>query len=185
MKFVLGKRSLSRLQGVDEDIVRVIKRAIELTPIDFTVLEGLRTKSRQAQLLKRGATRTMNSRHITGHAVDIAPLVGGKIPWNDWDKFATVANSVFEAADELGVLIQWGGDWDGDGDSKDETFLDGPHYQVPWPYRIEACEKAQKRRVTARNSSEPPAPAKKKTAKKKAKKKLAEVEKVEDEDGRS
>ena len=180
MTYILGSRSLSRLAGVDAGIVSVIKRAIQLTPIDFTVLEGLRSKSRQAQLLKRGATRTMNSRHITGHAVDLAPIVDGKIPWNDWDKFALVSDAMFRAADELGVLIQWGGDWDSDPETR-ETFLDGPHYQVPWPYRIASCEAAQKRRAMARE----PIPIVKKATKKKAKKLTPSIFGEESDDGRS
>jgi peptidoglycan L-alanyl-D-glutamate endopeptidase CwlK len=79
MTFKLGPTSLLRLQGIHPDLVKVVARAIQLTEIDFTVLEGLRNKERQAELLKAGATTTMNSRHLTGHAVDLGALVGGQI----------------------------------------------------------------------------------------------------------
>ena len=89
MSFKLGKRSLSNLEGVHPDLVKVVNRAIELTQVDFTVIEGLRTKERQAQLLKEKKTTTKNSRHLTGHAVDLAAWVipegsdKGTVSW-DW-----------------------------------------------------------------------------------------------------
>ena len=71
MSYALGERSRQRLACVHPDLVKVVERAIQITPVDFTVLEGRRTKERQAELLKAGATTTMNSRHLTGHAVDL------------------------------------------------------------------------------------------------------------------
>ena len=121
-KFKLGATSLARLKGVHPDLVKVVKRAIELTPIDFTVLEGLRTKERQQQLVAKGASKTMNSYHLTGHAVDIAPLVDGKVTW-DWKYYNQLAPVIKQAAKELGVNITWGGDW--------TSFKDGPHWQIP------------------------------------------------------
>lgn len=121
-KFQLGATSLARLKGVHPDLVKVVKRAIEITPIDFTVLEGLRTKERQQQLVAKGASKTMNSYHLTGHAVDIAPLVDGKVTW-DWKYYNQLAPVIKQAAKELGVNITWGGDW--------KTFKDGPHWQIP------------------------------------------------------
>lgn len=121
--FVLGSRSRKNLEGVHPDLVRVVERAIQLTKQDFTVIEGLRTKERQAQLLKQGATRTMNSRHLTGHAVDIVPWVNGTVSW-DWKFYSEIREAMFQAAGELGVEIEWGGNW--------ERFKDGPHWQLPW-----------------------------------------------------
>ena len=121
-RFKLGATSLSRLKGVHPDLAKVVKRAIELTPIDFTVLEGLRTKERQAALVAKGASKTMNSYHITGHAIDIAPLVDGKVTW-DWKYYRQLAPAVKQAAKELGVTVEWGGDW--------KSFPDGPHWQIP------------------------------------------------------
>lgn len=119
--FALGARSRARLQGVHPDLVRVVERAIQLTPVDFTVTEGLRDAKRQAQLVAAGASRTMNSRHLTGHAVDVAALVGGKVSW-DWPLYGRIAAAFKAAAAELGVPIVWGGDW--------PRFRDGPHFEL-------------------------------------------------------
>ncbi len=123
MSIVLGQRSLSRLEGVHPDLVRVVKKAAAMSPLDFTVLEGLRTLDRQRQLMASGATRTMNSRHLTGHAVDIAPMIGGTVRW-DWPLYHQLAAIVKDAAKAENVPIQWGGDW--------RTFKDGPHWELPW-----------------------------------------------------
>ena len=123
MSITLGSRSLMRLEGVHPDLVRVVKKAAALSDLDFTVLEGLRTVERQTQLVKQGASKTMNSRHITGHAVDIAPMIGGKISW-DWPLYHRLAKVVKAAAADENVSITWGGDW--------RTFKDGPHWELPW-----------------------------------------------------
>ena len=123
MSFRLSKRSLSRLEGVHPDLVKVVKRAIEITEQDFTVLEGLRSKERQRELVKKGASKTMNSRHLTGHAVDIAPWVNGGVSW-DWEYYYDMADAMKEAARELNVDLEWGGDW--------KSFKDGPHFQLSW-----------------------------------------------------
>ena len=81
MQYSLGERSRQRLEGVHHDLVRVVERAIQITPVDFTVLEGLRTIQRQQQLLAAGATTTLKSRHLTGHAVDLGAFVGGEVRW--------------------------------------------------------------------------------------------------------
>jgi peptidoglycan L-alanyl-D-glutamate endopeptidase CwlK len=119
--FSFSHRSERNLRGVHPDLVRVVRRALQLSPVDFTVVEGLRTKKRQAELLKAGASRTMNSRHLTGHAVDLAPFIGGRIRW-DWPPFHLLAKAMKTAAAELGVAIVWGGDW--------RTFKDGPHFEL-------------------------------------------------------
>ena len=80
MSFYLGKHSLENLRGVHPDLVKVVKRAIHLTKVDFKVIEGKRTEACQRQLVVNGKSQTMNSRHLTGHAVDCAPLVAGIIP---------------------------------------------------------------------------------------------------------
>jgi peptidoglycan L-alanyl-D-glutamate endopeptidase CwlK len=123
MSIVLGQRSLSRLEGVHPDLVRVVKKAAAMSSLDFTVLEGLRTLDRQRQLMSAGATKTMNSRHLTGHAVDIAPMIGGTVRW-DWPLYHQLAAIVKDAAKAENVPIQWGGDW--------RTFKDGPHWELPW-----------------------------------------------------
>ncbi|QYC52445.1 hypothetical protein [Salmonella phage SSBI34] len=130
MAFVLGKRSLERLNGVHPDLVKVVKLAITKTKFDFTVIEGVRSREKQAENVRKGVSKTMNSRHLTGHAVDIAPLIGGKIPWDDKGKFNELSETMFKCADELGVAIRWGGDWNENGEWKDERFYDGPHFEL-------------------------------------------------------
>lgn len=123
MSYAWGTRSRERMEGLHPDLVKVLDRFIQITTIDATVIEGLRTADRQAELVKAGASRTMNSRHLTGHAVDLAPWVGGTVRW-DWPLFYPISVSMFDAAEELGIPIEWGGDW--------KRFKDGPHWQLPW-----------------------------------------------------
>ena len=123
MPYSFGSRSLGRLEGIHSDLRKVMDRAIATTDIDFTVLEGMRTMSRQRKLVASGASRTLRSRHLTGHAVDIAPLVDGKVSW-DWPIYHRLAPTIKKAAQDVGVKIEWGGDW--------RSFKDGPHWQLPW-----------------------------------------------------
>ena len=127
MGYKLGTKSLSNLKGVHPDLVKVVKRAIELTECDFTITEGLRTKERQAQLLKEKKTTTSNSRHLTGHAVDLAAWVivddKGTVSW-DWKHYYIIEKAMKQAASELKIPIEWGGDW--------RTFKDAPHWQLPF-----------------------------------------------------
>lgn len=121
MSWKLSKKSEANLVGVHPDLVAVVRRALEISPVDFSVVEGVRTVSRQKQMVSSGASTTMNSRHITGHAVDLAPYVGGRMRW-DWPLFYPLADAVKAAAHELGVAIKWGGDW--------VSFKDGPHFEL-------------------------------------------------------
>ena len=121
--FKLSLRSRRNLVGVHPDLVMVVNRAITMTPVDFAVIEGVRSKKRQAQLLESGATWTMNSRHLTGHAVDLGAWVDGEIRW-DWPLYHRIADAMKRAASELSIPIEWGGDW--------ENTPDGPHFQLPW-----------------------------------------------------
>lgn len=123
MAFALGARSLKALEGVHPDLVRVVKRAIQVTDTDFTVTEGRRTLARQRELVAAGASRTMQSRHLTGHAVDLAALVAGSVRW-DWPLYGKLNLAMQRAADAEGVPVEWGGSW--------KTFRDGPHWQLPW-----------------------------------------------------
>tara|TARA_R110000822_G_scaffold213715_1_gene348905 strand:+ start:1012 stop:1335 length:324 start_codon:yes stop_codon:yes gene_type:complete len=100
-------------------MVAVVKRAIEITEQDFTVIEGIRNVNRQRALLKAGKSTTMNSRHITGHAVDMVPW---PVDWNDLKRFEVVSEAMKAAAEELEVSIVWGGDW--------KSFYDGPHFEL-------------------------------------------------------
>lgn len=122
--FNLGPRSLSKLVGVHPDLVRVVHRAISITDVDFVVTEGLRTLARQKQLVAAGASQTMKSRHLTGHAVDLAACVAGQVRW-DWPLYARLNEVMMEAARDEGVQIEWGGSWT-------KGFRDGPHFQLDW-----------------------------------------------------
>lgn len=121
MNYVIGRRSRSRMKGVHPDLVRVVERAIQITEIDFMVLEGLRTKERQRELYDSGASRTLNSRHLTGHAIDLGALFENKISWH-WPLYRKIAKAMKQAAKELGVKIVWGGDW--------KSWKDGPHFEL-------------------------------------------------------
>lgn len=123
MTFSLSTKSLGRLAGVHPRLQAVVKLAIQMTPVDFAVLEGLRTVERQRELLRAGASTTMRSRHLSGHAVDLGAIVDGQVRW-DWPLYYRIAPAVKAAALQLGVPIEWGGDW--------ESFKDGPHWQLPW-----------------------------------------------------
>ena len=120
MTYALGQRSLQNLSGVHPDLVSVVKRAIEITEQDFSVLQGLRSLEQQRINVDKGVSKTMNSRHLTGHAVDLIPY---PVSW-DWEYFYPIADAMKQAAEELGVDIEWGGDW--------KSFPDGPHFQLPW-----------------------------------------------------
>jgi peptidoglycan LD-endopeptidase CwlK len=121
MGFALGQRSRERLKGVDERLVKVVERAIELTEIDFTVLEGLRTPERQKQLVADGFSQTLKSKHLTGHAVDLGALVNGVVSW-DKQPYHKIAEAMKKSAEELKVNIRWGGDF--------KSFFDGPHFEL-------------------------------------------------------
>lgn len=119
----LGPRSLMRLQGVHPDLVEVVKLAIRLTTVDFTVLEGLRDPQRQKTLVEAGASKTLNSRHLTGHAVDLGAWVDDQVDWS-WPLYAQINAAMQEAAKQLNVPIIWGGGW--------RTFKDGAHWELSW-----------------------------------------------------
>jgi peptidoglycan L-alanyl-D-glutamate endopeptidase CwlK len=145
----ISARCELRLAGVHPDLVRVVRRAAEGGAL-FRVTEGLRTRERQAELVAKGASQTLNSRHLTGHAVDLAPLVEGDISW-DWKHFYPLADAVAAAARKEGVAMVWGGAWGRlvqdwpQGSAKQaqdayvaerraagrKPFLDGPHFELP------------------------------------------------------
>lgn len=118
-----SNRSLASLKGIHPDLRRVIDRALQSSPLDFAVIEGLRTKARQEQLVAAGASKTMNSRHLTGHAVDLLPIdptTGkGEFAWPLYDKLGPAVKA---AAKKEGVPLVWGGDW--------TSFKDGPHFEL-------------------------------------------------------
>lgn len=149
MAYKLSKRSLARLEGVDERLVRVVKRAIELTTVDFGVVQGLRTVGEQRELVAKGASQTMKSKHIDGLAVDLMAYVGGKASW-ELSLYDNIADAMKLAAMEEGVAIRWGAAWqvsdirEWDGTMQDASnayidlrrsqgkrpFIDGPHFEL-------------------------------------------------------
>ena len=121
--FALSPLSLSRMHGIHPDLDRVVKRAIQISPVDFMVVEGLRTLEKQQEYFAKAKTTTMNSRHLTGHAVDLAAYIDGKLDWNA-PAHDHVSDAMKTAASELNVDLEWGGDW--------TSFVDTPHYQLSW-----------------------------------------------------
>ena len=151
--FKFSARSLSKFAGVHPDLKAVADRAIELTVQDFGVTEGLRTAERQRLLVSQGRSQTMNSRHITGHAIDVLAYSGKQHTW-DIPAYLLIANAFVWAADEVDVAIRWGGAWhipdirvcrvkDDPGETMMElyrqtrkrqgrkTFVDAVHFEIP------------------------------------------------------
>lgn len=152
MGYVLGLTSNNRMEGLDPKLIRVVRRAIQITTQDFMVLPdgGLRTLRRQMELYAKGRTLaelravgipadilarpgeakvtwTLKSRHMNGKAVDIAPY---PIDWDDSKKFDKVADAMFSAAKELSVKLRWGADWDMDGKRRERGEADSPHFEI-------------------------------------------------------
>lgn len=135
------------LHGVDERLATVVRRAHATCPVPFCVFEGLRTQARQRQLVASGKSTTMSSRHLTGKAVDLVPLVDGQPRW-DWDLIYPIAEAMRDAARAEEASVRWGGFWGDLGSSQGTTrkivgdyvvtrkasgkvaFLDGPHYEL-------------------------------------------------------
>lgn len=116
-----SEKSNTKLEGVDERLVQVAHLALQLSPVDFGITEGVRTLERQKELVRAGASRTLKSKHLEGKAIDVVAYVGGKVAW-DWPLYEKIAKAFKQAAAELDVNIKWGGDW--------VTFKDGPHFQL-------------------------------------------------------
>lgn len=149
--FILSQSSLNTMKGVNPKLVAVVKRAIQITPIDFKVGEGLRTLERQKELLAEGKTRTLRSKHLTGKAVDLWALTNGVVDWRI-RLYYILAQTMQKSAQELSTPIIWGGIWDKpltslSGDLRAEykaykkrflakhpnrknTFFDGPHFEI-------------------------------------------------------
>jgi peptidoglycan LD-endopeptidase CwlK len=121
MSYKLSRKSLERMQGVHPDLVKVVLLAIQLTEVDFGVTEGVRTIEKQREYVAKGASKTMNSRHLTGHAVDLVAYIGSDVNWS-WPLYHKIAGAMKRAANSLNVPIIWGGDW--------KSFKDGPHFEL-------------------------------------------------------
>ena len=110
MAFKLSQRSLDRLDGVDADLIAVVKRAIELTDVDFGVTEGLRTLETQQKYVAAGKSQTLKSKHLEGKAVDLVAYVDGVVTW-ELNVYDNIADAMKQAAKELGVSLRWGAAW--------------------------------------------------------------------------
>lgn len=124
-QYKFSLRSEKNLQGVNSDLIRLVRQALMLSEIDFGITEGLRAIEKQKQLVKEGKSRTMNSRHLSGHAVDIIAYPEGEVSW-EFNDYKQIANAFKEASIQLKIPLEWGGDW--------PDFRDGPHFQLPWKY---------------------------------------------------
>jgi len=148
MTFKLSSRSLRRLEGVDTELVSVVKRAIDLTAVDFGVSEGLRTLSRQKELVEKGASQTLKSKHLEGNAVDLVAYIGPRVSW-ELKVYDDVADAMRQAAKELQVTLRWGAAWhknltDSEGSAEylmneyidlrrsqgRRPFIDAPHFEL-------------------------------------------------------
>lgn len=117
--FKWSERSLKALKGIHPDLRKVADLALELTPIDFIITEGLRTEARQRLLIKQGASKTLDSRHIQGCAIDYVDVGGSYNP----ERMLQISMAFKQAAKHLGIPINWGGDW--------KNFKDTPHIELP------------------------------------------------------
>jgi peptidoglycan L-alanyl-D-glutamate endopeptidase CwlK len=120
---ILLERSLKSLQGVHPDLLKVVNMAAKITTEDFIITEGLRSLERQKMLVAKGFSKTMKSRHLTGHAVDFAPLIDGELTWKT-PAFLPIIAVFKEASRHLSVPIESGSDW--------KSFKDYPHIQLTW-----------------------------------------------------
>ena len=120
-----GKRSKERLRGIDARLVSVLNELVKI--MDVTIIEGLRSEQRQEKLIKEGSTKTKFSKHITGKAVDLAPY---PIDWKDRDRFHYMGGMIRGIAKQLNVNVRWGGEWDSDGETKDNRFDDLVHVEI-------------------------------------------------------
>jgi len=123
--FSFSERSLRNLRDVHPDLISLAHYALTLTPVDFGITEGRRSPARQQALIKQGLSRTANSRHLTGHAIDI---IAYPTPAGSWEftYYQLIAEAFMQASGAIGIPVEWGGNW--------EKFQDGPHFQLPWEH---------------------------------------------------
>lgn len=121
MSFQFSQRSKERLKGINPDLQKVVDRALQITTVVFAITQGLRTKEQQAKFVEEGKSQTMNSRHLTGHAVDVVAYIEARISW-EWKYYEEIAKAFKQASKELNIPIVWGGDW--------KTFKDGCHFEL-------------------------------------------------------
>jgi peptidoglycan L-alanyl-D-glutamate endopeptidase CwlK len=121
--YSFSQRSETHFQGVHPDLVKVARRALELSAVDFGITEGLRTLEREKQMVAQGSSQTLKSRHLTGHAIDVDAYVDGAVSW-EWSLYEQISQAFKQASAELSIPVEWGGDW--------TTLKDGAHFQLPF-----------------------------------------------------
>lgn len=121
-EFQFSKNSLSALEGVHPDLIAVARLGLRYSRMDFSVVEGVRSLEQQKEYLADGVTTTLNSRHLTGHAVDLYPWDGGTT--HAADAYAELERAIKQASITLNIPVEWGGDW--------SEFVDRPHWELPW-----------------------------------------------------
>lgn len=121
MSFSFSRRSLENLKDVHPDLIRVVTRGLILSKIDFVITEGKRTLERQKELKAAGKSQTLDSKHLSGHAIDVAAYVNGEVKW-EWEYYEEISHAMKRASEELTIPLKWGGDWD--------TFKDGVHFEL-------------------------------------------------------
>tara|TARA_R100000231_G_scaffold131169_1_gene103096 strand:- start:1599 stop:1973 length:375 start_codon:yes stop_codon:yes gene_type:complete len=119
--FKLSKKSLAKLDEVNPDLQKLVRNAIGLSTIDFGISEGMRTKERQKILYDTGKSQTMNSRHLTGHAVDVYAWKDGAVSW-EFEDYETINIAFSQASKLTNIPYVWGGSW--------KSFKDGPHFEL-------------------------------------------------------
>jgi peptidoglycan LD-endopeptidase CwlK len=134
---MLNATSKTRLRTVKPKLQSVVELAVSRLPFDVIVIEGLRTEARQRELYAQGrstpgkvVTWTLDSKHLNGEAVDLAPIEDNTILWADTVKFHAIAGAMFTASSELGIGIRWGKDWDKDGIYGEKGETDSPHFEL-------------------------------------------------------
>lgn len=122
MNFNFSIRSEKRLTGVHSDLIQLARMALQVSEVDFAITEGIRDQQRQNVLFKEGFSQTLNSRHLTGHAIDVMAWIDGHASW-DWGYYQKINEAFCLASDELSIPVEWGGKW--------KTLKDGAHFQLP------------------------------------------------------
>ncbi|ECE5860676.1 M15 family peptidase [Salmonella enterica subsp. enterica] len=122
--FKFSPKSESNMRGVNADLVNLARVALTLSTVDFGVIEGLRTRERQKELVATGKSQTMKSRHLTGNAIDVYAYPAGEPTGSwEWKYYEQIAKAFRLASQQTGIPVEWGGDW--------KTLKDGPHFQLP------------------------------------------------------
>jgi len=149
MSYILSRRSRGNLVRVDKRLSKIVKNAIQITTVDFGVIQGIRTIEEQKALVEKGASQTMKSKHLDGFAVDLMAYIGSRGSW-ELNLYDDIADAIRESAIKENVAIRWGAAWhiqniceweDSMEDAMDSyidlrrfqgkrPFIDAPHFEL-------------------------------------------------------